>query len=122
MLIPTTTWNHIARQDSCNHLSNRCMKCVISFYTLEDMFAIVNILDYTWYANAGVLRYAYQRTDSDVKPRLDSLYHPSPTLVSKTNMQTYKHTNSTSATPPHPDIKLVEKVSFDEWLCSHLAI
>ncbi|XDT40381.1 Hypothetical protein J6898_01893 [Nakaseomyces glabratus] len=109
MLIPTTTWNHIARQDSCNHLSNRCMKCVISFYTLEDMFAIVNILGYTWYANAGVLRYAYQRTDSDVKPRLDSLYHPSPpTLVSKTNIQTYKHTNiqtykhtnSTSATPP----------------------
>nr|UVW95322.1 hypothetical protein CAGL0G06446g [Nakaseomyces glabratus] len=104
MLIPTTTWNHIARQDSCTHLSNGCMKCVISFYTLEDMLAIVNILDYTWYANAGVLRYAYQRTDSDVKPRLDSLYHPSPPhfgLEDKhTNIQTYKQ--HLSYTPPHP--------------------
>nr|UVW95339.1 hypothetical protein CAGL0G06446g [Nakaseomyces glabratus] len=114
MIIPTTTWNHIARQDSCNHLSNRCMKCVISFYTLEDMLAIVNILDYTWYANAGVLRYAYQRTDSDVKPRLDSLYHPSPPhfgledkhtniqTYKHTNIQTYKHTNIQTAPQLHP--------------------
>ncbi|OXB43410.1 hypothetical protein B1J92_G06446g [Nakaseomyces glabratus] len=101
MLIPTTTWNHIARQDSCNHLSNRCMKCVISFYTLEDMFAIVNILDYTWYANAGVLRYAYQRTDSDVKPRLDSLYHPSPPPL-WSRRQTCKHTNIQTAPQLHP--------------------
>ncbi|XDT20033.1 Hypothetical protein J6896_01904 [Nakaseomyces glabratus] len=100
MLIPTTTWNHIARQDSCTHLSDGCMKRVISFYTLEDMLAIVNILDYTWYANAGVLRYAYQRTDSDVKPRLDSLYHPSPPHFGLEDKHTNIHTNSTSATPP----------------------